>query len=50
MVKYCELCKKEYKMELVDHIIQAAHSEGPQSTARYLAYLQERIEALEKGH
>jgi hypothetical protein len=45
---YCPVCRKEYDGTPEDHLIELGHTQDPQSTARYLAYLEGRIEKLEK--
>jgi hypothetical protein len=44
----CGFCKKDYDGELEDHLI-AFHITRFDDTARYLAYLVGRIQALERG-
>jgi hypothetical protein len=42
---FCEVCKEEYGGKLEDHL--TFHTTDPGNTARYLAYLERRIKALE---
>jgi hypothetical protein len=48
LMTYCPVCRKEYDGTPEDHLIELGHTQDPQSTARYLAYLEGRIEKLEK--
>lgn len=48
MVIHCESCGRPYDGKLEDHLI-TYHITDNQKTARYIAYLVERIEALERA-
>jgi hypothetical protein len=44
---YCKICEKDYNGVLEDHL--GFHTTDPANTAIYLAYLERRIETLERG-